>query len=82
MDIDLIRARKRDLALTDNSISEELLEVIKKYSQSPNRPCGCGERGPHRKVCPESSDIPARVLLSRYEVLHGVLAERRDHRIH
>ena len=80
MDIDLIRARKRDLALTDNSISEEFLELIKKYS--PNRPCGCKRRGRHRKVCPESSDIPARVLLSRYEVLHGVLAERRDYRIH
>ena len=60
-----------DLDLTDTSINEEFLELIKKYSQPPNRPCGCKQRGPHRKVCPESSDIPH----------WRVLAERRKRRI-
>ena len=60
-----------DLDLTDTSINEEFLELIKKYSQPPTRPCGCKQRGPHRKVCPESSDIPH----------WRVLAERRKRRI-
>ena len=62
--------RATDLALTEPTISEEFLELIRKYS-SPNRPCGCKQKGPHRKVCPESSDIPH----------WRVLAERRKLRI-